>query len=442
MSGTSQDEFHRLRASYLRLRSALRDPTTNLYAVSLYFDEIRALLSDSPRLGVIWVGLGDRRLIESVYGWESYDRLVRDAAEHLRGQIGSSLPERSILAISGVRADSFALFVPGDEVHGDADADALASWSWTLKEGLEARLAENAHGRAPLSTHARVGASLLSDNPFHRFERRVYETLDEARALAERPRETERLTWLAELQRLLRERRVHSVFQPVVDLESGRVVAFEAYARGPQGSMFSMPRVMFSVGREAGLAGELDRVCRYSAIESIAKTSERPGLLFINTAAESLVDPEWSSPETMAALERAGLSPAQIVLDVPEGELSADPSLYRDAIESLRAVGYRLSLDDIGSSARSVALVEQLRPDYLKFDLTLVRGLGQDQLRRELVRSLVQLAERAGAQLVAERVETDEERRSLIACGARWGQGYFFAPETDQGGGPGRRTPA
>jgi EAL domain-containing protein (putative c-di-GMP-specific phosphodiesterase class I) len=254
--------------------------------------------------------------------------------------------------------------------------------------------------------------------------------------MAERPRDSEHVAWLAELQRVLRERDVRPVFQPVVDLNDGHTVALEAYARGPAGSVFRLPRVMFSVGQQAGFGVDLDRLCHRLAIEAIT-AENAPALLFLNTTVEYLVDSEWCSEGTLAALARAGLAPDRIVLEVTESQLTADPSSYRDALQPIRSLGYKLSLDDVGSSARSAELVDRLRPEFLKFDLTLVRGLAGDQLRRELVRSLVRLAARAGARLVAERVETEAERVALLECGASWGQGYFFAGETAQAGADG-----
>ncbi len=424
------DEYHRLRTAFLRLRAALRDPNTNLFSYSLFLDEIRGLLSERSRIGVLWVSLGDRRLVETVYGWEAYDRLLAHAAAFLAGSRTKELPVGTIVATAGVHADTFTLFVPTDHEGREPDAASLTAMATRVEQGLEENLVKASAPRMPGPSGVRVGAALLTDNPFQRFERRLYLALDEARSLAERPRDSERLAWLAELQRVLRERDLHCVFQTVVDLQSGSVQGLEAYARGPDGSVFHLPRVMFSLGREAGLAGDLDRLCRRVALESLASGGEAPPeLLFLNTTVENLLDPEWRSGETFEALGRAGLEPAKVVLEVPEGQIAGDPDLYREGIDSLRGLGYRLSLDDIGSGPRSVTLVERLRPEFVKFDLTLVRGLGQDQFRRELVRSLVRLAERAEARLVAERVETDDERRALLDCGARWGQGYLFSAE-------------
>lgn len=429
MTSRIPDEFHRLRLAFLRLRAALRDPATELFAYPYHFDAVRMLLADRPRIGVLWVGLGDRNLVETVYGWETYDRILASAAEALQASIGEILHPRSILAMARVHADAFAIFTPGDLAGAPFDARGLD----VLAARLEARLTRVVAPSVPDETLGRsgpsIGAALLSDHPFHRFERRVHQAVDRARAVAEKPHESERLAWVAELQRLLRDRDVHCLFQTIVDLESGTPVAVEAFARGPERSLFRLPRVMFSLGQETGLASDLDRVCRHEALAALSM-GEAPPLVFLNTLAESIADPDWLSPATMAHIAEVGLSPGRIVVEVAESQLQLEPESYRERVDHLRDAGYRISLDDAGSGPRTNALVETLRPEFLKFDVTLVRGLERDPLRREIVRSLADLAQRADARLVAERVETLGEREALLECGAHWAQGYLFSSES------------
>lgn len=441
MTGKPQDEYHRLRSAYLRLRAALRDPMTGLYSFTVHFDEIRALLKDRVHVGVVWVSLGDRHMLEAVYGWQAYDRLLSRAADLLEEIRSALLGDEAVLAIQGVHSDAFLLFTPGTVDGLELDASRLVALTRSVEDQLDASLSD--HGLPPDSFPGglRVGGALLTENPFCRFERRVYRAIAEAQSLAERPTESERLGWLVELQRLLREQDVRTVFQPLVDLSSGETIGVEAYSRGPAGSPLTMPRVMFSLGREAGLVGDLDKLCRNRALSSLGE-SRSSGLVFLNTTVESLVDPDWTSADALSSLGKQGLSPEQIVLDLSEEDLGRnnDFDAALGAIGVLRDAGYQVSLDNAGSSGRTVELVERLRPEFLKFDITLVRGVAHNQLGRELVRSLSRLARKAGARLVAERVETAEERDVLTECGADVGQGHFFDALLGHPMGPGSGT--
>ncbi|GAB4225398.1 MAG: hypothetical protein Kow0062_27740 [Acidobacteriota bacterium] len=430
MSRGEQD-VRRLRTAFLRLRAAVRDPNTGLFGVAYHFDRIRSLLADRPRVGVLWISLGDCRIVETVYGWETYDRLIARVAEALVDGAGGTLPDGAIVTVAGVHADALGVFVGGTADGGEIDGPVLEALAARLEEQLGQEIEREIELGILDGLRVRVGVALLTDHPFHRFERRVLEALDRARTAAERPLDADRLGWLAELHRVVRERDVRCLFQPIVELASGSPVGLEAFVRGPERSVFRWPRVMFAVGHDAGLAGDLDRVCRARVIDAVGG-GDPPPLLFVNTLAECLLDPEWRSAATATALAQAGLSARQLVLEIPESQFGPDPRRFVEPLAELRALGYRLSLDDIGSGPRTSELVEALRPDFIKLDMTLIRGLEADALRQEVVRSLVQLARRADARLIAERVETDSEREALLACGARLGQGYLFGVERAQ----------
>jgi EAL domain-containing protein (putative c-di-GMP-specific phosphodiesterase class I) len=422
------DEYHRLRTAYLRLRAALRDPNTELYHYTLALDEVRGMFVARTRVAVLWISLGERRVIETVYGWQIYDQLLGSVARWLDSEKGRLFPPSALIAHAGVHGDAFVVFVAGDRDGGEFDLETLQQLVRQLEPRLEAASQLDGTAGSLGQGRARIGAALLTDNPYRRFERSVQVSLDEARALAEQPREAERLAWIGELHRVMDERSVRTVYQPIVALDSGAEQGIEAYSRGPELSVFRLPRVMLSLSREAGMVYDLDRLCRASAVRSVAGRST-PSLLFINTAAENLIDPQWRSLEFQRSLDAAGLTPAQIVIEVAESALADRLDAYRQALEWLRESHYKFSLDDAGSSPQTSAIVASLRPDFIKFDLGLVRGLCDDPLARETVRSIVQLARRAGATLIIERIEHQTEREVLLQCGACWGQGYLFGAE-------------
>lgn len=421
-----RDEFHRQTTAFMQLRAALRDPTTELFAYSFHFDRLHRALADRPRLGVLWIGVGDRRLMESVYGWEAYDALIARAAQALERALGDVLPDSSVLAVHAVYSDALLVFCPCAPDGRDLDSDELNLVTSRLETHLVRALAD-AQGLAPEVPFVRVGASFLSDHPFHRFERSVHHAVGEARQSAERPHETERLTWLSKLQELLVDRAVEPLFQPVVEMSSGQPLGLEAYSRAPNLGVLRLPRVMFWIARTSGQAIDVDRLCRKRILDAAAGFKV-PSLLFLNTLAESLGDPAVLT-DTPRDAELAGLPAERIVLEVTEGQLDVDVARYQDAVQTLRERGFLLCLDDVGSGPRTSEVVEALRPDFLKLDVSVARAEGQERLRAEVFRSVAQLARRAGARLIAKKVETSGDREALLRAGIREGQGYLFGRE-------------
>ncbi|HVQ34979.1 MAG TPA: hypothetical protein VMT33_03135, partial [Candidatus Bathyarchaeia archaeon] len=190
-----------LRTAYLRLSAALHDRTTDLPAYALLFDDLRRALDQRRRIGVIHAGVTNLDLIESLYGWQAFDRAIAQLAETIRTLPGAELPASALLAVGGVPADRFVLFVPEDGDGREVDDETLAGLAAAVKARLVRALDHDGfHAVAP-QPQARVGHALLSENPFFRFERRVHAAVEEARTLPERRAARREEVWQAELAR-------------------------------------------------------------------------------------------------------------------------------------------------------------------------------------------------------------------------------------------------
>jgi EAL domain-containing protein (putative c-di-GMP-specific phosphodiesterase class I)/GGDEF domain-containing protein len=414
------------RTRYLKLRSVLHDRNTGLPAFPLMFDRLRTALDARRRVGVLHVELANLQLVESLYGWQALDRIVAVVARLLREAIGEELPGESMLALNGVAGDRFVLFLPQRDDGGEPDAVWLGKLSQEIGHKLDAVFdAEEFAGLGP-EICARVGCALLTDNPFYRFERCVYAAVDEARGAPERRERRRELSWGEELDRIIRAESVETVFQPILELDGGEVLGYEAYVRGPSGSMFESPRAMFALSGRVGVSGDLDHLCCEHAVRDFAREIGE-GKLFVNVLADHLDDDSWREERLRAAMNNAGLEPAAVVLEFSEhGGRTGDDSFCR-GVERLRREGFGVAIDDVGTGRTEEAEIERLQPDYLKLDSSLVRNIHDNLIRQEVLVTLSRLAERLGSAVIAEGVETREEAAAVVECGARYAQGFFFA---------------
>ena len=226
----------------------------------------------------------------------------------------------------------------------------------------------------------------------------------------------------AELDGILAARAVDPVFQPIIDLDTGRPVAFEALSRGPAGSRLERPDLLFAVARAVGRVDELDRLCRARALESVVdSTLVGPYTVFINRepSAASLDAP---SAEHREVLRQRGL---RTVVEFTERDLSRDPAALLAYAAKLRAAGVGIALDDVGVEADSLALMPFLMPDVIKLDMGLVQRI-PDAAAARVVSAVRAHAERRGAMILAEGIETVEHERLAIAMGATLGQGWRY----------------
>ena len=216
------------------------------------------------------------------------------------------------------------------------------------------------------------------------------------------------------------------VFQPIVRLTSGEVVGYEALGRGTEAPLQLLDRAL----REGRLA-ELDWIFQELAV-GVARTGawDSQHLLFINVDTRVDTDPLARAEQLQRAAENAGLKAGQLAVELGE----RGPSL--DAVEVLahtyRQAGFQVALDDVGAGYASLSSVVRARPDIVKLDIALVRGVATDPLRAQLMRALAHFSREAGVPLVAEGIEDFADVRALLQCGVEYGQGFALGmPASD-----------
>ena len=216
---------------------------------------------------------------------------------------------------------------------------------------------------------------------------------------------------------------VRSVYQPIVDLETGAVVAYEALARGPEGSPLELPDLLFAAATEAGRLADLDWACRAAAVTGALDSGLHAGVaLFVN------VEPEALGSECPEHL-RAGLLDAadrlRVVVEITERALFVDPASLLRRVEAIRGLGWGIALDDVGADPASLALLPVIAPDVVKLDMALIQGRA-DRGMAEIMNAVLAHAERTGAIVLAEGVEHDDHLRRARSMGATYGQGWHF----------------
>lgn len=217
---------------------------------------------------------------------------------------------------------------------------------------------------------------------------------------------------------------VTSSYQPIVDLESGEVVAYEALARGPVGSELASPDQMFDEARRLQVMPELDLACRVAALTG-ARTAglTSPWTLFVNTEPETAERTLVSTPDD--PLPDADSRAVRVMVELTERALTSDPVQLLRLVDRIRARGWGIALDDVGTDRGSLALLPLLHPDVIKLDLRLIQQQPTAQIA-EIVGAVNAEAERAGTTVLAEGIETVEHVLTARSLGATLGQGWFF----------------
>lgn len=228
------------------------------------------------------------------------------------------------------------------------------------------------------------------------------------------------------LHAMIRDDRLVSHFQPIVRAtDTSEVFAHECLLRGvAEDGALIPPGVLYETARGADLMFPLDRAARLRAIRG-AVESGLSGRLFINFNPTSVYDPAFCLRTTVAAVHRAGIDPGDIVFEVVESDES-HPDLER-ITRFYRDAGFRVALDDLGAGFAGLNLLSALRPDFIKLDMGLIRGVDRDPYKADVVAQLLELARRLGVGTVAEGIETEAELAFVRDNGVDFVQGFLIA---------------
>ena len=236
---------------------------------------------------------------------------------------------------------------------------------------------------------------------------------------------------LSELQRILSQDLLNTLFQPIVSLSCRRIHGYEALTRGPSNSPLHAPLALFAVARNAARLSELEMVCRARACSRFSSQA-LPGRLYLNVSPESLVEPSHQSGRTLQMHQDCGIETARVVIELTEQTPIEDFDLLDRALQHYRRMGFSIALDDLGAGYSSLRLWSELRPDIVKIDRHFIDGIHLDPLKREFVGSILQMARAARAQVIAEGVELVEELQLLAQMGVDLVQGYLLGRPQEQ----------
>ena len=235
-------------------------------------------------------------------------------------------------------------------------------------------------------------------------------------------------SWLLDM---LAADRFTSHFQPIVHAaDTSRIFGQEALLRGiDEDDSLIAPGRLLSVARDANVLFQLDRAARLTAIREAAKFG-LTDYIFINFTPTSIYDPAFCLRSTVIAADQAGIPHKNIVFEVIESDRAQDISQVENTLRFYRDAGFLIALDDLGAGYSSLNLIHQLRPDFIKLDMELIRNVHQDPYKALITEKLLEIAQSLNIRTIAEGIECEEELQWVRTHGANFVQGYLITKPT------------
>ncbi|MDT8429811.1 MAG: EAL domain-containing protein [Pseudomonadales bacterium] len=233
------------------------------------------------------------------------------------------------------------------------------------------------------------------------------------------------------LLQIIRQGAITTLFQPIFSTVERKIIGYEALSRGPSDSPLHSPLMLFAIARRCGLLTELEILCRRQAVELFVGKGLQ-GLLFLNVLPESLLEPQHSPGRTLSFIQKLGMKPENVVIELTEQSPINDFSLLDKALHHYRDMGFSIALDDLGAGYSSLRLWSELHPDFVKIDRHFIDGIHLDPVKRGFVGSILTMAKTSRSHVIAEGIELPEELSVLEEMGVDWVQGFWLGrPEAN-----------
>jgi EAL domain-containing protein (putative c-di-GMP-specific phosphodiesterase class I)/GGDEF domain-containing protein len=407
------------------LRRLLFDPVTGLPTTPLVFPRIDALLHDRGEVSLLCLNVVRYSKIEEVFGWKTFDTVMRHVAEALESFVGSFLRDADIVAELMISGNSFVVVLSPPRATLHMDRTELEALAERTQQRVRADLAKRLDKTLFNKFNCYVGSATVKYDPDVRLERLVYHGLEQALDDTDCREAVDSGKRRVQLETIISEEQVRTVVLPVVKLDDMSVVGYEALSRGPADGEFERPDRLFRVAYDSDLVVKLERLCRRSAV-SAAREMPAGRLLFLNIEPESISDPELRDIMFTSLLADSSIDPSRIVLEITERTAIVDFAAFRSTLHYLRTLGFAIAVDDAGAGYGSLQCLAEVHPEWLKVDISLVRGIDTDDIRRHLMHALTEFARRIDVNLVAEGVETTAELAVLRELGVPFAQGFLF----------------
>ena len=417
------------------IHSAQTDALTGLPNRSLMLSHVQNALEfaeqDQRHPTVLFIDVDRFKNINDSLGHQAGDNVLVAVAQRLR----NALPQRCI--VGRISGDEFVILDPGTRGASDAMivADTILN---SFNEPLSLR-----QGDVFVSTSIGVatfqkGISATADDLLRHADTAMYRAKDAGRncvaifdeSMLERV--TQRLSVETALYRALERRELRLVHQPIVDVELGDVVGFEALMRWTRddGSIIS-PAEFIPIAEETGTIVPIGAWALLEALTHLRGwinegICSREATMSVNVSPRQLHDPNFV-PVVHEALLRSHIQPEQLWLEVTEGVMIAQPDQALETLTKLCAIGVRIAIDDFGTGYSSLSLLQKFPIQRLKIDRSFVHGVADDLGARSLVRTIIAMGDSLGLDMVAEGVESVRQLQALAELRCAKAQGYLIS---------------
>ncbi|MBU2601589.1 MAG: EAL domain-containing protein [Actinobacteria bacterium] len=411
------------------LRGLIDDSTTVLPSLSSVIETARRELERSSALGVLFVRFEQWGLAVEMFGWRDLQKVYELGSGIAMDMVGDGLRQVDLPADLGLRGEGFAIVLSGPRQAARLEVDVVDMVAERVASLVRERLAGNLAPELLERISVEVGAGMV-------FRPGTDETLEDALVAGlvtadseARRKQDEHLLELGDrLEEVIEEGRIVPLFQPVADVESQRIVAFDAQIQGPFYLNLRLGDVLLDVAARTGLRHRVLDLYHHRALESAEDGVGGVELLILRAASSDLLE---SAVRVLSLLYRRGaarMTPANVLFMVDAAELADRFPTGLAVWHSVADMGFRLGVDLAPNRPLPLDYIRELRPYLIRVSGRNVRALHRHQDEFEFLLMLCRFAARGDMHVLAADCTDRREFVALRRAGVSYLQGEFVAP--------------
>lgn len=407
--------------------------TTESVDIPVYhekLDDIKKILKESSNLGMILIDGTKFNKIEHEYGTKIYSVVLENLKKIINGMRKSQIREDDIITLNHEEGDQIYIFLSKKRDNKKFFSGDLESSADRLTKYINDNMFTTIFPLLKKRPKISIGYAFMIYNSLIKEERLINKLIEDAKIMADYQEFKILMRNKEKLQELIIKEEIITIYQPIINMLSQTIIGYEALSRGPKGTEYENPYVLFNIAEETGLLFELDRLCRRRAFIN-AKGINDNLKLFVNILPTSIHDPEFKGKYLKDFLKDIKISARSVVLEVSERQVIENFDIFREASNYYSDIGFAIAIDDTGTGYSSLKSLIKLELEYIKIDISLIRDIDKNLIKRELVKAIDQVANNVNAKVIAEGIETKDEMKALVDIGIIYGQGFLFGkPET------------
>lgn len=390
------------------------------------YERIEQILVDAQYIACLTLQVEQLKKIEYLYGSLVYNHLLGNVTEQVKRMKNEIFRQDDILVVDLFDQDTFIIFLSPPRDKSTRVLEHLEGMAERARKCIEVEIFNLFFPHIKEYTKPAIGYGMVINNPMISHMRLIMQLVAGARQMGHFMALKQEQNAKFQLQKILIEEDIHTVYQPIVKMENLDILGYEALSRGPINSEFRSPLLLFLIAAEFGLSFELDSLCRRKALTSICHLSTDKKI-FINTLAITIHDPQFRGRYLEKLLEDIRLKPENVIFEINEKMAIDNYELFRSALKDYSDIGIVHANDDVGAAYSDLERIMELNPGFMKIDISLVRDIDKSYIKQQIIKAMVTMAKGLNSQIIAEGIETPEEYHALKALNVDYGQGYLFA---------------